>query len=590
MNTPRRSPKRPTKLNRLIAIDGSISDRARLIAGYIRTVLAVGGIGSFVIGALVWIFFRDIAGAGLTIMAAAAGMLSISLLLSWRSVFRAAFGQRGRYGLNTAIIFITVAVLAGLANYLLFWVSDRSNPPGWTRLDTTATGQHTLSPQAINTLQNLREPTVVTAFIATDQPADAALWRETEDLLEEFRRRSVTQSFEYRRVDPELDPNAALDYGVRHFPALVLEAADSRRREILTATRGSDGTTEPFNENDVITGLLVVNQIKQKTVMFITGHGERLITDQDPSTGGWGFVGDALARENYRIIEGTVEELTRLLSLGEADDRPAVLILADSQQDLSEAEEQVLATYLQEGGGVLMALEPGAASRSPRLVGLLLRYGLVVGEGVTVDIGSSVASQPTFLQLKAGNGQMPSHDITQGFDVLYLPGSAFFGIAPAAALNRVPVTEERQPYIQFYPIGVSTLQSWSETGDEPTFNPGVDTAGPLDLITAVEAIAELNGQPTVVDGEFVTRRIVAIADADFASNALAASARNEDLLINSVNWLAEDFELITIRPKFREPRLLFLTKNERDFIRWSGWLLMPSLIGIVGLWTWWRKR
>ncbi|MDP6425940.1 MAG: hypothetical protein QF443_03035, partial [Dehalococcoidia bacterium] len=43
-----------------------------------------------------------------------------------------------------------------------------------------------------------------------------------------------------------------------------------------------------------------------------------------------------------------------------------------------------------------------------------------------------------------------------------------------------------------------------------------------------------------------------------------------------------------IRDPFEEQ--LFVPKNELDFIRWSGWLLMPALISTFGFWHWWRRR
>ena len=84
--------------------------------------------------------------------------------------------------------------------------------------------------------------------------------------------------------------------------------------------------------------------------------------------------------------------------------------------------------------------------------------------------------------------------------------------------------------------------------------------------------------------------MVLIGDADFASNAYFGSARNGDLFVNSVNYLADDYELISMRPKQTAFRELVLTESERNFVRWSGWLLMPILIAFAGIWAWWRRR
>ena len=91
-----------------------------------------------------------------------------------------------------------------------------------------------------------------------------------------------------------------------------------------------------------------------------------------------------------------------------------------------------------------------------------------------------------------------------------------------------------------------------------------------------------------IDGEW--NHIVVIGDSDFASNKYITSSRNQDLFANSVNWLTKDTELISLRVKETVFRELVLTKNERAFIRWSGWLLMPSIIGSLGILAWWRRR
>ena len=92
------------------------------------------------------------------------------------------------------------------------------------------------------------------------------------------------------------------------------------------------------------------------------------------------------------------------------------------------------------------------------------------------------------------------------------------------------------------------------------------------------------------DGTIAQTSIVVVGDTDFASNKYSGSAKNSDLFINSINWLAKDFELISIRPKTQAYRELVLTKSERDFIRWSGWLLMPTLVTLGGFISWWRRR
>ena len=134
------------------------------------------------------------------------------------------------------------------------------------------------------------------------------------------------------------------------------------------------------------------------------------------------------------------------------------------------------------------------------------------------------------------------------------------------------------------------MNSWEELGDTDVFDLDEDRPGPFPVAVAVEALAPIGFAPQVVDGEVIRTNIVVIGDTDFASDRYFSSAKNGDLLANAVNWAARDFELISIRSKTKVFRELVLTKSERDFVRWSGWLLMPSLIGAVGVWSWWRRR
>ena len=257
----------------------------------------LSGLLSIVLGFIIWIFLRDISQIGLWFILIGLILVILLGLLAWRSMLFFLFGRRWRYGLNSSIIFLTSLGLIIVINSLLYWLVSQPNQPEWLRVDTTATKQFILEDQAIKVIANLKEDVKITVFIATNTPEKAAGWRSIEDLLLEFKRRSKKVDLSYERIDPELDPNAAVKYGVNYFPSLVIEAIDSRRSQIIN---GRQGTTI-FSEQDIITGLLIVSQIKQKKIIFLTGHGERDITDFNQNSNGYGLAVNALVRDNYIV-------------------------------------------------------------------------------------------------------------------------------------------------------------------------------------------------------------------------------------------------------------------------------------------------
>ena len=557
----------------------------------VRSLLLVAGGGAFLFGVVIWLFIRDLAGAGQIVMAIGAAMLAVDLGLSWREAGRAIFGRRGRYGFNTVVIVAAFVAMAVLLNYYLFWLISRPEPIGWLRVDTTATKQFILSDQAITILEGLDERVRANAFFVTDTPEGAAAWQDTRDLLSEFKRRS-RGNFDFRLIDPELDPNAAGEYEVTNHPAIAVENVNSRRYEVVEGDSPQNGP-QVFDETDITTALLVVNQLRQKGVLFITGHGERDIFDLSDQGDGFGRAVQALLRDNYAVGAATVQELFQLLVQDGGANAPAVVVIAGPELDLIDddtlaPEEGILRSYMASGGSVLFLLEPESPDSWRDLIG---RYGVTLGDVRVVDVASFVAPQPSFLQVTRANGQfIGNHPITQPLDVVYIPGAAFIG--STVTPETVPITpEDGTPFVLPSILAVTTLRSWEEAGEQIEFDIEDDLPGPLPVAVAIEAIAELTQSPTrTEDGTWLATNIVVIGDSDFASNSFFSSAKNGDLLANSVNWLARDFELISARPKTRVFRELVLTKTERDFVRWTGWLLMPVIVGSVGVASWWRRR
>ena len=67
----------------------------------------------------------------------------------------------------------------------------------------------------------------------------------------------------------------------------VFRTRDSQRTSFAVG-KDVNNSIDIFNEADLITSLLVINQIKQKSVLFLTGHEERGITDENKDSSSLG--------------------------------------------------------------------------------------------------------------------------------------------------------------------------------------------------------------------------------------------------------------------------------------------------------------
>jgi ABC-type uncharacterized transport system involved in gliding motility auxiliary subunit len=96
--------------------------------------------------------------------------------------------------------------------------------------------------------------------------------------------------------------------------------------------------------------------------------------------------------------------------------------------------------------------------------------------------------------------------------------------------------------------------------------------------------------PAVEEVKAPEGRVVAVGDADFASNSLLGFQGNQDFFLNTVAWLAEDADLISIRPKEPENQALFLSRSVQQNVAWAALVLIPGFFVVAGVASWWRRR
>ena len=85
-------------------------------------------------------------------------------------------------------------------------------------------------------------------------------------------------------------------------------------------------------------------------------------------------------------------------------------------------------------------------------------------------------------------------------------------------------------------------------------------------------------------------RVVVIGDSDFPANGTLGIQGNRDLFMNTVGWLSQQENLISIRPKDTDDRRVTLTATQQNNITWLSLLVIPAFVFGTGVYTWWRRR
>ncbi len=462
----------------------------------------------------------------------AGGVLSVAALVFNFGAIRESSRRRStKLGANTTVMTVAVVAIIGFVNFLGYRHHKR--------IDVTTEKLYSLSDQTRKVVSDLKKDVRVMLFDQDDQ-------KGLGDQMKEYR--NLSSHFTFERIDPQKNMEAAKQYKVAHLGDLVVACGDR--------TEQPKDTTE----QSIINAIIKVTRDSLKKICFVEGHGEKKLSSTNEGDG-YGVVDKMLKNENYE---------TKSINLVAANDVPQdcdVLVLAGPKQSLFPQEASAIGKYLEKGGKAMLLIDPDT---DPKLEDVLHAWGIQVGNNTVVDA--------------SGVGR-------------------FIGLGPGAPLARSygshPITKDFEGTMTFFPLsrsvetitgsGASTTdlmktseESWAETeinSGKVAFDEGKDKRGPITLGVAA----------TKTEGDKETRLVV-IGDSDFAANQYVGVQRNGDLFMNSINWLAQDEDLISIRPKNPADRRVSMTESDQNQLFWITLVLMPLATIGSGVYIWWKRR
>ncbi len=488
---------------------------------------------------------------------AAAALVLVHLVLRFEDVVRGLGRRQLKYGSNTVVLVLVALAILGALNYL----AARHT----RRFDLTKDQRYSLSDQTRKVLAGLPDEIKITYFQRAREMARG------QDRLKEYQALSPKLKTDF--VDPVQSPAKAQAYDVRGpWPILVIEKGDKRERV------SNDG------EQDITNALIKITREGKKTVCLVEGQGER--SGEDSGERGFSGAKSSLTKAFYEV------KSVFLLREKAVPADCTVLVVGGPEKDLLEETTAAIFDFVKRGGKALLMIEPELKASFPNLVALAKGWNIVAGRDVVVDV-SGMGQLFGFSELAPLAIEYPYHAITKDFRLPTLYGGARSVEAGKQTVEGVAAQE----------LVKTSEQSWAESDlmlkSPVQFDEGKDRKGPI----ALAAVATVKGPapaptptpapapaPAPEEPKTPEGRVVAIGDADFASNALLGFQGNQDFFLNVVAWLAEDADMISIRPKEPENQALFVSRQVQQNVAWVALVLLPGFFVIAGIVSWWRRR
>ena len=490
--------------------------------------------------------------------------------MNWREIIGKRAFRYGTGAVSAALLVLGILVFLALLAERFAW-----------RLDVTPDQSQSLTQVSRLLLKEVEHPLTMTVFYPEIQEGR----QKVKEILETYVYHN--RQISYRFVDPAMAPSEAKEAGYRYPGNILLEYQG--RRQMANVP----------DEETVTQALRRVLKPQRKKVYFLTGHGERSL--ENPQRGGYQVAKRALENEGYEVAPLNLLQLPEEAQKAEVPQDAALVVVAAPSKSLTPPEIEALKAYLQQGGRLLVLLEP---HQDGGLKEFLAAYGVELDDAIILDRprtlvdvaqqGRVMGTSPDMILVE----QYGDHRITEEFAnlatiypqarPLILPHGGVKGVGGRLALATTSATS-------FAKLGKDWLKE-----RKFTFNPDRDRKGPLTLAVLVEIKADAPPAPEAEPQEKSPpekaspepRRgyLVVFGDSDFADNIYFNLLGNGDLFLNTVNFLAEEEKQILVRAQERKSQPLTLT----EFTAWGllilSLVLMPGTMLFLGVRSYLKRR
>ncbi|MFY9910503.1 MAG: GldG family protein [Candidatus Sulfotelmatobacter sp.] len=443
--------------------------------------------------------------------------------------------------------YATTYILVVLAGVIIGNVlADRYNKS----YDATANKRYSLSAQTAKIVKGLKQPATITYYNQSTR------FRDGKDLLDEYSNLSPKVHVDY--VDPDKNPEAAREAGIRNLGTAVVQVG-VKKDEAKSMTE--EGITGAF-----------IRDLKNntRTVCFVTGSGEHRLDDSDRE-----------GLSHFKVLLGKDDYETQSIDLLQKAEVPGdctALVVAGPTRNYEPPEVDAIKRYVEDGGRALFMLDPplklghSEIADNDALTNLLQGWGVTMQKDLILDlnpIGQIAGVGPQVALVTSYESQPIVNDMK--------------GVATGFPLSRsMEIKSTGKTSVQkLFDSSGTSLATNNLSAASVNVNDPKNKKGPMTLAAA----GTYNTGKENSQGRFVV-----VGSSSWLDNGFIDFNGNNDLALNTINWLSSDEDLISIRPKPEEDRHLTMTRAQLSWVRATSQFLLPMIVVIAGVGVWWKRR
>ncbi len=544
------------------------------------TPLGFLGLILIAIGLLVWAIVTELSPYSVTPLVLGGCLVLAYVLMNIGYLTQKLTKRTAVAGANMAIgIVIVLAIMV----FLQMILAKHS-----VRYDMTEAKKFSLASQTIQLLKSLDEEFTFQYLSNPSSPTAAGETQVAKELMELYS--LYSSKITINIIDPDKEPEKVQDLSPITPNSIYVRKGDQDITPV---------NVTPINENTLTNAIMKLVKGGQKVIYFVSGHNERILTDIN-NRDAMGGMTKLLEQEGYAVKE------LKLTTVQEVPSDAVAVVIAGPQLPYYDTEISAIDNYLKFGGRMIVMLDPENTSGLETF--FTESYGVEFGDNYIVEQNPLMQMFGQGSPLSPTIGAVEAHPIIDAFTNGIRP-------IPFPVARSLTKSEELPEGVEATEFIKTSKQAFGETNiaalkttRKAQFDQGEDVIGPITLGMALTKPAEAKvseakvseatsvevTETTADDSDSETleekpeMRLVVFGDSDFATNKVIQNSY--DLFINSINWITNQEDLISIRPKDDSGQPIMINQVDARFVFYTSLVILPLLIAIIGIVIISRKR
>lgn len=430
-------------------------------------------------------------------------------------------------------------------------------------MDMTQNKMFSLSDQTKKIIDSVEEDVELVALYETGSESPTV-----DEILQKYS--NVSKNISYRTIDPIRYPQLVSEYqenGESLDTGDIIVKSGERNKIISRYDMYNYSQANQYGQQQVES--LAVEQQITSAINYVTTEDLPVIytiAGHDESSIGYD-IRKQIGLENFEI-----EELN-LVTQDAVPEDASILVINSPKRDISKDELDKIESYIENAGKAMIFLDYINVDM-PNMNTLLKQYGLELQKCMVVEMDKNHYSTYPHVLVPEIQGHSVTSPLKTSDEVCIIPSSMGLG-----------ELDKKRRTVKVEPLLTTTDQSFGKTGENTKYEKEEgDIDGPFNIAVAVT-------DNRYEDNESIESKLVVVANARFINDQqFSAWSGNSDFVLNSINYLADREESISIRPKDLRVRPLTITASQSLIWAVVVIVIIPLAILLTGLFIWLRRR